>query len=69
MTMLCKQQNRNDVVPAARDESTRKLAYDQAYSFSLELCNDPRTARLVATRFVETMRRNQNISDEKGGQQ
>jgi len=49
---------RDDEQTSEREESVNELnsTFQEAYSYSLELCEDPDIARQVAERYVESVR-------------
>jgi len=67
--MLSKKSNWSCASAAAPIDEKRDSNFDEAYELSLELCNDPKTASRVATRFIEDVHTSDEAPTEKGGEQ
>ncbi|MCI0616525.1 hypothetical protein L0244_26390 [bacterium] len=58
-------QNWSFAFAATSDGAKRESDYDDAFNLSLEICNDPKTASRVATRFIEEAQPSDEASTEK----
>jgi len=65
MITLTEKRNWSCASVAAPIDEKREFNFDKAYELSLELCNDPKTASRVATRFIEDVQASDEAPTEK----